>query len=97
MKKKKSVLSILKNEKCWIKGELARNKDGDRVEPCDSDAVCFCVAGALMKLHGYMSDDYFQGRQKLLSVTNHSSLPNINDAPDMTFTKLKELIRKAGV
>ena len=38
-------------EQGWTQGCLARNKDGRKTHPWNTDAVCFCAVGALVKAY----------------------------------------------
>lgn len=42
--------TLIADPKHWVKGEIARNDDGERVEPDDAKAVCFCSLGALCRV-----------------------------------------------
>lgn len=40
---------LISDEKSWIQGVYARDKDHDIVDPSDPHAVCWCAAGAVCK------------------------------------------------
>lgn len=39
--------ALIADPKCWIKGVIALNDDGEQVESDNLKAVCFCSLGAL--------------------------------------------------
>lgn len=54
MDKPKSVFELFNDHpERWIKGANARNKYRERVSPSASDAVCWCLYGAILFVHGY--------------------------------------------
>ena len=43
---------ILTDKTTWTQDRMARDSDGEGIDPDDSRAVCFCAAGAIAKVHG---------------------------------------------
>jgi hypothetical protein len=41
---------LLSDPKHWIKGDLAKNESGAVVDPMASDAICWCMNGAMIKV-----------------------------------------------
>lgn len=47
------VRELFNNKDKWTKGLYARDKDGFSVDPEGSNAVCFCLVGALRKCYSF--------------------------------------------
>ena len=45
----KEARALISDEKNWTQDSFARNSAGEKVEPANERAVCFCAIGALAK------------------------------------------------
>lgn len=54
LKARRAILvgALERVRKGWARGMLAKDRNGDRVEPNDPSAVCWCAAGALLASGG---------------------------------------------
>lgn len=50
MSKLKEVRDLLATPGVWVKYSLARNANGETVDPRMPEAVCFCLSGALQRV-----------------------------------------------
>lgn len=44
-----AVRKLIEKPENWTQGTYARNKDGETVSTYSSDAVCFCLSGAITR------------------------------------------------
>lgn len=49
--------NLIENPEHWTQVVLARDTDGNSVEPCDPTAVCFCAIGALYRVCNAARED----------------------------------------
>lgn len=82
--------------KGWTQGEMARDANGDAIEPNSKNAVCFCSAGALHAAY-QKYDDYNKAYDKLLKIIGKESILTWNDDPSRTKEQVVEAMMKAGV
>ena len=78
-------------EKGWTQGDYARDESGRGCGIESSDAVSWCISGALSLAQGpYNFDDY----SKLAALLGlYQSLPKYNDHPSRTQEEVVELLR----
>jgi hypothetical protein len=70
----KQLVKNLLTRKTWMKGALASNASGNRVNPDDSSAVNFCLIGAVQ--HCYRDPDKQVEVQQRISATLKELFPN---------------------
>lgn len=79
----------------WTQHAPARKKNGNVVNSTSSEAIGWCLFGAINKCYDDKPDMYTEVREKL-----EQSIKNIvrwNDAPDRTFAEVKALVRKLDI
>jgi hypothetical protein len=67
----KTGMAKIEDEKNWIQGVSARDRNGIRVSPEDKEAVCWCASGSIYSQASYLSPEYFllDGVTNLLDAT----------------------------
>lgn len=88
------IQDLLTDETRWCKGFSARDCDGNPCGSQESVAVRWCLQGAVRKTYG----SYFQ------SAIGHDIAQHVgksvsvwNDAPERTFSEVRELIEKLDI
>lgn len=92
----KTVASLFRYEKRWIKGEIARAKCGINMVPTNStdpDACQWCLLGAIYKVYPDNTDEIISKLCCLIGIR----IANWNDVPERTFKQVKALVKKAGI
>ena len=89
---------LFADEKRWTKGAYARDAEGVGVSVKSFGASCFCLSGAIIKIHG--SKEYGPGRQvyeKIQKYIGHSIVSSWNDAPDRTIEDIQKLCNELDI
>ena len=97
LKSLKKARKQLKDESNWTHGEAARNEFGNPCDPDSGDAVCWCIAGAVMR----NSPDGLVARMACETVANaaipfgchYGALDDFNDS--QSFKKVKKALKYA--
>lgn len=84
-----TIRELLSDESKWTQRAPARNEAGELVGPQDSDAVCWCLWGAVIKTR-----NIFQ-RTDVINSIHISTGQNVADWNDThTFKDVRELIER---
>ena len=92
---------LLDSEEKWTKGTYARDKRGKGISPICSNAVCFCLLGAIEKC--YSSEKKENLDYAVISkIRRHLNLRTgtiacWNDAPERTFEEVKSLVEELDI
>jgi hypothetical protein len=92
------ILDLLNRRTKWTQFTRARNKQGDRVPPCDPKAVCWCLIGAAEKCYPTPVE-----RQKVFDRISEALngkalfISHFNDHSLTTFAHIRRILRKANV
>ena len=81
----------------WTKGSLARDKNGDLTSYYSSDAVCFCLHGAIYKCYEDFGDKSSIITNKIRKEIKRYSISGWNDAEERTFEEVKNLVEKLDI
>lgn len=87
---------LLSSPDKWIKGTLARNKDGQWAGIKDDNASCWCALGAIYKCYGFATKIATAQIIKLTSKLNCNIAP-WNDAPGRTYEEVVGLLRELDI
>lgn len=81
------VHELLDAPEKWTQAAYAKNAQGERVEYCEPEAVCWCLEGAMMRCYGA---DFIK---KLATVETHlsSEITHWNDQPSRTFEQVRAI------
>jgi hypothetical protein len=75
--------ALIKDERHWCRGELARNADGLSVDAIDSSAVRRCALGALVSAAYQLSHDHWQAYDLAINALRptygSATLVRVND------------------
>ncbi len=77
-----AVRDLLADPERWTQGALARDAHGLSTLGITSESTCFCLMGALYKLHPYGGDAFFNLEQHLAhspALDGDSSYAHYND------------------
>jgi hypothetical protein len=99
------LLQLLNTSKRWCKGYLAKTENGIPTMPNNSDAVKWCLIGAVQKCYG---DHRCENVEEKIKEAIRSEFPKItfsdwntivefNNAPTTSFRKLRRVLKKANV
>src|SRR6185312_13307324 len=90
--------ALFSDESKWTQGYLARDANGIAVEFLHSDAVCWCLGGAAMKVSEGATHRYGRICEALHDATPRSAYNNFviwNDRASRKFHQVKSLIARA--
>lgn len=80
----KDARALIADEKNWTKDAFARNSSGEKVDPTNEGAVCFCAIGALAKAAGVNPEGELPAENLLVSEMlewdARDSIPDFNDS-----------------
>lgn len=93
-----ALKSILSSEDKWTKHTRARDKDGNRVEPTDSSAVCFCLEGACIKVeHTLPLNQLYKPFYYIREALSYSyAMTHYNDCVAESFKDIQAVLNKAA-
>ena len=77
----------------WTKNALAKNNSGERTDPLDSDAVRFCLLGAVEKC--YPSESKRVNICEKIKNEIKAVIPEFNDSH--SFKEIKALVEKLDI
>lgn len=88
-----AALNIIDTPGCWTKGAFARSASGVPVPIGNKNATCFCSLGAVKKVTGSVSSEFWQAKEYMyLSIAVlHTDSPKVlvdslNDTAESPFT-----------
>lgn len=90
------VKELLISEDAWTTQHLARDVNGESTFSNDSDAVCWCLVGAICKCYG---TNECKRVKIVIKVENYLNMPihQWNDKSERTFDDVKNLIMKLNI
>lgn len=98
------IRELFSDESKWTQNSYARDKNGDATSYNDSDAVCFCLAGALFLCYQDWEWKLIQNRiddelRRLLEEPATSEISAImwNDHYSTTFADVKALVERLDI
>ena len=86
---------LIKNPENWTKNSYAKDCSGKPINPDDEQAFCYCMDGALQKVYGFLSSEYFEARNRAALLTQPQVLQDFNDTH--THAECYELLRKLDI
>lgn len=87
------IQDLLSDETRWCKGTSARDCDDKPCHSQDSGAVRWCLLGAIRKVYG----PYYPTIRYKIQNHLHEAASHWNDAPERTFSEVRELIEKLDI
>lgn len=94
-----TLVEFFDNPSKWTQKDLAKNAKGVGTHSHSSDAVCFCLYGAVNVV--YASNERARVlmalMDTLMAITGDDRLAAWNDDPERTFEDIVDLCKKAGV
>jgi hypothetical protein len=100
---------LLTDETKWCRGTHAVNERNEPTDPCNDYATRWCLVGALRKIYGIDTKEFFEAKLKLEEAVRRDSrdlsligprcisIPHFNDYVAMTFPRIKKLIDSIDV
>jgi hypothetical protein len=77
------AMTLIRDERHWCRGELARDADGLSVDATDSSAIRRCAFGALVSAAYRLTHDYWQAHDLAISALRptygSATLVRVND------------------
>lgn len=89
---------LFADPKRWTKGAHAKDAAGVGVSVSNPDAKCFCLSGAIIKIHG--SKEHGPGGEvykKIQNYIGHRIISAWNDAPERTIEDVQQLCRELDI
>jgi hypothetical protein len=90
---------LLDTPEKWTKGAFARDSKGDSIDPRSSEAVCWCIEGALYKCYTDY-DDWRVARRLIKEIKKANKLGYLvswQDDPERTYDEVIEILKLADV
>ncbi len=92
---------LFKSRKNWCQGNFSRDKNGMGVDSQHSTAVSFCAIGALRKIYGEGTNDYFNKCMLLCnyveSNTHFLNPTGWNDHENQRWGRVKAVLKRLDV
>lgn len=91
-----AAATLIEPEGAWVQHDYALNSDGGIAEAA-SDAVCYCVLGAISVAMGAgPTDEAGYEEQRFFRSITGSTIPEWNDAPERTQAEVVPKLREAA-
>lgn len=96
-----AAADLLEREGAWTQGATALDAKGHQTEPCSDTAVCFCMAGALVRVGDIWN--YSALRAAIRPLLPRPSKPQLeplvafNDATGRTQAEVVSKLREAAL
>lgn len=90
------ISAILSSVERWTKGTNAKTADGRRVSARCSEAVCWCLNGALYR-SGVDQQAAGRALNKAANARGFDGFIPFNDDPSTTFEMVRELLAECGL
>ena len=94
------ISDILTDESKWTRGVFARNENDDPVDSLSKEAVKFCLIGAANRACYESNSSDVRSIDRLHQIVvkrGYTSVSMFNDASDVTFSDILEVIKEADV
>ena len=89
------VKDLLTDESKWVKGAYARTAEGRRAGSCESDAVRFCLLGAITRC--YPNAGFGEVLNRVVDQLPGRAIAEWNDDQSTTFTDVRNLVEKLDI
>lgn len=99
------VLELLTDKTKWTKRAYARNQDGESCSSRHSEAVCWCLSGAINACYPYNDAARYEAQKKVEAAiatlcgfeSADQSIPMFNDVIANGFSDIKRVLEIADV
>lgn len=96
------IRKLLTDKSQWTQGANARNSSAEPVGLDSADAVCWCLAGALVRCYrnGRRGSALERDMDRHVRQITHGAYGNFvawNDAPERTFNDIRQLIEEMDI
>ena len=95
------VRELLDSPEKWIKGALARDKNGNKVLSQDENAIQWCLVGAIVKCQGYVyyTDMAVKIERAITKCIEQpfNNLVDFNNDENTTFEDIQKVLELADV
>lgn len=88
---------LLSDPSKWTKKAIARDANNNKVGSGDPTAVCFCLIGAVFKLHPFSFDDRQNLYEKIETKVPRGDIVGWNDAPERTHEEVLALLKELDI
>lgn len=89
------VRDLLTDESKWTKGVFASTANGRRAAFCESDAVRFCLLGAITRCYPYT--ERHVAIDRVASQLSGRGIAEWNDDKNTTFADVRSLVEKLDI
>jgi len=96
----RTVAELLEDPARWTRGVFAKTPEG---YACNSDcpeAACWCLSGAINRVHGGSEARYYESHKKLkaaLGLGLSCDITYWNDDVNRTHAEVLDAVRRAGI
>lgn len=82
----------------WTQSRRARDAAGNPAEPASSEAVCWCIVGAIQRIAGHSDNNCYEAPELrwVKTVIERSCVDQWNDAPRRKRLEVVTALRKAS-
>ena len=84
------IRELLSDESKWCRGSLSLDKEGNKIDPIDSQACCWCLYGACMKCY-----DFYNNIIEKILIKIGCYIDDWNDKS--TFQEVKNLVEELDI
>ena len=91
----KSLEIMGENGQHWTRGGFAKDKDGVDIDPLHDDAVCFCSAGAIVRVTGGWDSPLALDAFDALAGVARASIVTWNDYHVHSFSDVRAAFQMA--
>lgn len=88
------IKELLTDSSKWTKGSLAKTETNCYVSPSHTQAVCWCLLGAIFRCY---KETELEISAKIFKTLGINSITDWNDSPERTFDEVKALVLELDI
>ena len=105
-----TIETLYRKPNTWTREEMAKDRSGEGCDATDSEAVCFCLLGAIDKCYPLSRDRVrvttalYREIRRARGLTlrppqswKRTEIASWNDSPTRTIREVRKVVRQAGV
>lgn len=93
----KTLQELFSRDDSWCKGDYAKNEDNIYCHWSDSDAIQYCLVGAINKIYGHDALYVYKKIQNYLNLEPYGIITYWNDSSERTIDDVRKLVKELNI